>query len=141
MRATRLVQAWSSGILIIIVPVMGRDIPECRVPNPICLSAQHHNPQLLGNTDQLASCGVSRCTRYPMNLVGSVVDDAGSWVDGSLVEIHAQLVVIVDDAFPFGDVRLTVGAPQGRIQCIGIGVARSEERRVGKECRSRWSPY
>src|SRR2546426_10517881 len=23
----------------------------------------------------------------------------------------------------------------------GIGVGRSEERRVGKECRSRWSPY
>ena len=23
----------------------------------------------------------------------------------------------------------------------GIGVRRSEERRVGKECRSRWSPY
>ena len=22
-----------------------------------------------------------------------------------------------------------------------FGVARSEERRVGKECRSRWSPY
>ena len=24
---------------------------------------------------------------------------------------------------------------------IGSGFARSEERRVGKECRSRWSPY
>ena len=23
----------------------------------------------------------------------------------------------------------------------GAGTARSEERRVGKECRSRWSPY
>ena len=23
----------------------------------------------------------------------------------------------------------------------GIGIIRSEERRVGKECRSRWSPY
>ena len=23
----------------------------------------------------------------------------------------------------------------------GIGLTRSEERRVGKECRSRWSPY
>src|SRR2546429_4300638 len=23
----------------------------------------------------------------------------------------------------------------------GLGAARSEERRVGKECRSRWSPY
>ena len=22
-----------------------------------------------------------------------------------------------------------------------IGICRSEERRVGKECRSRWSPY
>src|SRR6266540_4835961 len=27
-----------------------------------------------------------------------------------------------------------------RMRCR-IGVARSEERRVGKECRSRWSPY
>ena len=27
---------------------------------------------------------------------------------------------------------------QGKVSC---GVARSEERRVGKECRSRWSPY
>ena len=27
-------------------------------------------------------------------------------------------------------------------QCISCGAcARSEERRVGKECRSRWSPY
>src|SRR2546430_17169298 len=24
---------------------------------------------------------------------------------------------------------------------LNVGVARSEERRVGKECRSRWSPY
>ena len=23
----------------------------------------------------------------------------------------------------------------------GVGILRSEERRVGKECRSRWSPY
>ena len=29
------------------------------------------------------------------------------------------------------------------VVCIGIGImfVRSEERRVGKECRSRWSPY
>ena len=26
--------------------------------------------------------------------------------------------------------------------CLGLGLEqRSEERRVGKECRSRWSPY
>ena len=27
------------------------------------------------------------------------------------------------------------------IRFMGPGSARSEERRVGKECRSRWSPY
>src|SRR6185295_409860 len=25
--------------------------------------------------------------------------------------------------------------------CVALPIARSEERRVGKECRSRWSPY
>ena len=25
--------------------------------------------------------------------------------------------------------------------CVGMAANRSEERRVGKECRSRWSPY
>ena len=26
-------------------------------------------------------------------------------------------------------------------QAVSVAVERSEERRVGKECRSRWSPY
>ena len=34
---------------------------------------------------------------------------------------------------------LVTGASAGIGQAIAI--ARSEERRVGKECRSRWSPY
>src|SRR2546427_13077230 len=29
----------------------------------------------------------------------------------------------------------------GRVVSVGVDVTRSEERRVGKECRSRWSPY
>src|SRR3712207_7043900 len=33
------------------------------------------------------------------------------------------------------DLDLTVDEPPGGV------IARSEERRVGKECRSRWSPY
>src|SRR3712207_9510458 len=38
----------------------------------------------------------------------------------------------------------SVEAPTGSMQCNGGGsrfAIRSEERRVGKECRSRWSPY
>src|SRR5256885_1499303 len=35
------------------------------------------------------------------------------------------------------------GSPRGRVPSINVGphLGRSEERRVGKECRSRWSPY
>ena len=31
--------------------------------------------------------------------------------------------------------------PMGTQRGVGGTAARSEERRVGKECRSRWSPY
>jgi len=33
------------------------------------------------------------------------------------------------------------GGSFGAISLSGTGKFRSEERRVGKECRSRWSPY
>src|SRR5258708_39480692 len=33
------------------------------------------------------------------------------------------------------------GAGSNTVGLIPTGAARSEERRVGKECRSRWSPY
>src|SRR3712207_8410919 len=39
-----------------------------------------------------------------------------------------------------GDDRAGEGAPAGR-PAGGLFAGRSEERRVGKECRSRWSPY
>ena len=42
-----------------------------------------------------------------------------------------------------GDVDKTLGHIASKARSAGIVVteARSEERRVGKECRSRWSPY
>jgi len=38
-----------------------------------------------------------------------------------------------------GNVQLLSGCPASAATDVKIG--RSEERRVGKECRSRWSPY
>ena len=38
----------------------------------------------------------------------------------------------------FGEIKFFVGL---QIQQSKNGIFRSEERRVGKECRSRWSPY
>ena len=34
-----------------------------------------------------------------------------------------------------------IGAPPALMAAFGAAMMRSEERRVGKECRSRWSPY
>ena len=42
-----------------------------------------------------------------------------------------QAILVAEDERPIADlIRLTL-----------TGAGRSEERRVGKECRSRWSPY
>ena len=62
-------------------------------------------------------------------------------------EIHSEMKtsymdyamsVIVGRALP--DVRDGLKPVHRRI-LYGMGTTRSEERRVGKECRSRWSPY
>src|SRR5256885_12877676 len=38
-------------------------------------------------------------------------------------------------------VKNQLGEDGKRLQVLFVTVDRSEERRVGKECRSRWSPY
>ena len=40
-----------------------------------------------------------------------------------------------------GNVLLIQGAPGTGKTTLALELLRSEERRVGKECRSRWSPY
>src|SRR3712207_1327701 len=65
-------------------------------------------------------------------------------------QIVAQNVINGADSFPLmavpffmlaGEI-MNVGGLAKRIVNIALAVVgRSEERRVGKECRSRWSPY
>ena len=52
--------------------------------------------------------------------------------------------------FPFPSLLLNEGRTYGQPEVVrislpqlatGLRLCRSEERRVGKECRSRWSPY
>src|SRR5206468_10180545 len=55
---------------------------------------------------------------------------------------HLDLVLThVDDRFDTS-IREKIGADAARLlPMLGEHNFRSEERRVGKECRSRWSPY
>src|SRR2546426_10755738 len=45
------------------------------------------------------------------------------------------------DTLSFVDTTTTVNTLTGPPSSVVIKDTRSEERRVGKECRSRWSPY
>src|SRR2546426_11366998 len=54
-----------------------------------------------------------------------------------LKELEAEALIV------YGREQRGVGAPTFayRLSADGEALFRSEERRVGKECRSRWSPY
>src|SRR3712207_8303523 len=58
-------------------------------------------------------------------------------------EVERQVAFTLPSrARPFADVRLYVLITESSCKRPWLEVAgRSEERRVGKECRSRWSPY
>ena len=42
---------------------------------------------------------------------------------------------------PLGNMMMILGGLVGLVGAVRVYLKRSEERRVGKECRSRWSPY
>src|SRR2546422_11529559 len=58
---------------------------------------------------------------------------------GNDVLQHAVMVALGDVHFP--EPRREVAKEHVDVAPLPRGHLRSEERRVGKECRSRWSPY
>src|SRR5258708_16521348 len=64
----------------------------------------------------------------------------------SLFITSAKLVLMVQRYFPTSRTPKVLGFIGGSSSPLGVtgsnsAMGRSEERRVGKECRSRWSPY
>ena len=53
---------------------------------------------------------------------------------------HVTAAVDVYNTSPKADIFITHFSEEG-ILPVFLVITRSEERRVGKECRSRWSPY
>src|SRR2546422_10863196 len=78
----------------------------------------------------------SRLLKDRIIFVGTPIDDVISNV------IIAQLLFLEAED-PEKDINVYVNTPGGLVTA-GLAIydtMRSEERRVGKECRSRWSPY
>src|ERR1022692_3603643 len=70
---------------------------------------------------------------YDLILTGVQAEDAGAQVGG-------MLAAMLD--YPFASLVNAIEVQDGTLKISReIEGGRSEERRVGKECRSRWSPY
>src|SRR5256885_13429605 len=72
------------------------------------------------------------------------------WIDLALqtpLSVRAADRVITDSEFSRAEIERHLRSAKGKVSVIPLAAdpyfreERSEERRVGKECRSRWSPY
>src|SRR6202158_6294831 len=83
-----------------------------------------------------AGCATVPGVNPMLNRIGVKLDE---WkVRNNLMPIHRRRFRI-EEAFA-GDMPMTADGEFGPMH-REIMAERSEERRVGKECRSRWSPY
>src|SRR3712207_8568405 len=87
-----------------------------------------------------------RHTRYwrdwSSDVCSSDLDSFVWWKALLALVVALALQVAVNYANDYSDgIRGTDADRVGPMRLVGSGAARSEERRVGKECRSRWSPY
>ena len=74
----------------------------------------------------------------PEQVVGSSIKTRFEMRDGRPILFRLPEINFIDDKAgkPIG-----INEHIGRRPIAAFGNSRSEERRVGKECRSRWSPY
>ena len=83
--------------------------------------------------------------QYPGQLMRAAVELAKDWrTDRYLRRLEAMMIVADKEVSLVLTGTGDVLEPEAGVMGIGSGgnyALRSEERRVGKECRSRWSPY
>ena len=78
----------------------------------------------------LVSLGVAVVLTYP--------GGAARQLSGKVADIWPNRDIVTADIWPNGPMDIW---PNGIVVSGDSVLERSEERRVGKECRSRWSPY
>src|SRR3712207_9287026 len=96
---------------------------------------------------------------YVIRVIGGSESVAEVLVGLRIVVVLFVMIVVADDRkhreTHLSDVSFVIGVSVGIVptdvaqrytenmsfESLSVGQYRSEERRVGKECRSRWSPY
>src|SRR3712207_6475098 len=93
--------------------------------------------QGLRSTMTTAALGLLSVCMYagnPVKIKGTVTDSKGEPLVGATIQVPGTAIGTTADI----DGHFTLNVEDDQTLQIS---SRSEERRVGKECRSRWSPY
>src|SRR6266540_2539932 len=110
------------------------DAAALHLEPPHALTRRGGDPQVAAAKRQSLG-GDERLFAGQASLLGDaalpISDDRGDAV-GPRVDLSHPMIVEV------GNVHVVVGVDE---KTVRVAKDRSEERRVGKECRSRWSPY
>src|SRR2546427_253416 len=95
-----------------------------------------------GNKVVMTGCGVLTAVRVPDDLAELNPDIAGP--KGVVIVLALVVIPYTLEALVVGEsgnVNSHVASTREALDMFVLRRERSEERRVGKECRSRWSPY
>ena len=99
------------------------------------LSDRDYFKQALAGRTTFSNVIISRVTNTPVIMAATPITDHASNVQAVLVaRLDANLLSDITDGIKYGQNGYSYIVDDN-------GAVRSEERRVGKECRSRWSPY
>mgnify|MGYP006878681023 CR=1 FL=1 len=95
---------------------------------------------------ELPSIALVTCTGLVADFIKRYIDEVGvagtrpNWQDLKKL-LQKRFAEVTDPQQATALLRRTRQGPQESVQMFAEHLLRSEERRVGKECRSRWSPY
>src|ERR1051326_1310125 len=131
------------------VNTLGRDLPEDATPpivqkfdndsTPVvtlALSADRSLRELTELADKTVRVQLERVSGVgEVQVVGGLDRATNVWIDAERLRAYQLSISQVEDALQ----RQNADVPGGNVTTNKE--ERSEERRVGKECRSRWSPY
>ena len=110
-------------------------------------------PASLPNIEELATALLNQCSIVgpPVSLTKVIEAWEGLRISRDKIEVESYILdlgslggqILVKESSPYPRQRYSIAHEIGHwvLKEHGIEIRRSEERRVGKECRSRWSPY
>src|SRR3989454_10135336 len=93
-----------------------------------------------GFVSAIAMNGAALIHDFEIALAGNTSEDVEAGLGEGQFGMAAETGEYINEIAKLSH-RIRIGYGEAAGQYLSSGIIRSEERRVGKECRSRWSPY